>query len=812
MESSTCKPAPFWPQQLCRWPAAIVLLTIHAALAIGSLRGKSATFDEVVRLTAGYAYWVTGDYRLDPAEPPLAQMWASLPLLLEDYRFPDLNQPAWWIGDAESIGRQFFFGLDNDTSAMLSQARTMIVLLSVALGLLVYLWSRWLFGPGGAVLSLVLYAFSPNMLAHGRLVTTETAACLFFVAALGGIWWVLCEVKPASALASSVGLAGLFLSKMSAPLIIVAGALMLVVRVVSRRPLPVRLGRTFLIRHRIARLGVWMGVIVLQICVVAAGIWGAHRSRYAGMVDTVPGRDRYCPPVPLPPDASSWDYVLNEAGAVGRVVGWFRQHRLLPESYLYGVAFQFRALGAGYGFLNGERRISGWRTFFPYCLAVKTPLGLFGLLILAGVAAVWWRQSTQENRGTSDPAAVMGVVAIVIFLAAYWVAAVRSQVNIGHRHILPTYPFMFILAGGAATWWRTRVRFTRWATAGCAAAFAGASVWIWPDYLAYFNLTIGGPKKAYQHLVDSSLDWGQDLPGLKRWLDEQASAGDDHSASPPVYLSYFGTDTPERFGIEATMLPSHMPWRRPSLETLRSGTYCISATMLQLMYIMPTNDWTETFETAYLVLRPEYGNGLPDKHVPEEAEAFRLLRFARLCAALRRRLPDDQVNHTMLVYRLSDGYLAGVLDGPPAKVVPDRPIAAGPEQITWMARLARMLARRGQVDRAVSVYRGAAAHSPNDVDVLNGLAWLLATCRDDDIRDGPEALRLATRASRFAVGERWDVLATLGAACAEVGQFTWAAQCAHRAEALARQAGFIAQAEQIAKRAASYRDRTAPPR
>src|SRR3954464_6023759 len=81
-----------------------------------------------------------------------------------------------------------------------------------------------------------------------------------------------------------------------------------------------------------------------------------------------------------------------------------------------------------------------------------------------------------------------------------------------------------------------------------------ASIWIAPDYLAYFNLFAGGPDEAHHHLVDSSLDWGQDLPTLKRWLDANGLQGATH---PPVYLSFFGTANPADYRIDARYLPSY---------------------------------------------------------------------------------------------------------------------------------------------------------------------------------------------------------------------------------------------------------------
>ena len=85
---------------------------------------------------------------------------------------------------------------------------------------------------------------------------------------------------------------------------------------------------------------------------------------------------------------------------------------------------------------------------------------------------------------------------------------------------------------------------------------AVSAVGIYPHFLAYFSPIVGGPAQGYQHLVDSSLDWGQDLPGLKHWLDQNRRPGE------PVYLSYFGTGEPDHYGIEAVGLPGIFHFRR----------------------------------------------------------------------------------------------------------------------------------------------------------------------------------------------------------------------------------------------------------
>jgi hypothetical protein len=109
------------------------------------------------------------------------------------------------------------------------------------------------------------------------------------------------------------------------------------------------------------------------------------------------------------------------------------------------------------------------------------------------------------------------------------------------------------------------------------------SVRIAPDYLAYFNELVGGPALGYRHLVDSSLDWGQDLPALKAWLDANGLQAPGHG---PVFLSYFGTSHPDHYDIDAIALPG-FPDRQDDVmpPVLTAGVYCISATMLQGLYV-----------------------------------------------------------------------------------------------------------------------------------------------------------------------------------------------------------------------------------
>jgi hypothetical protein len=625
------------------WGAVAVLLGLHWLMAVSAVRQKSTMFDEIAHLTAGESYWLTGDIRLQPEGGILPQRWQALGIVGGGFHFPSLDQAAWWQSDAYAMGFHFFYGSGNDFTAMLWRGRAMAALLALPTGLLVFLWSRALFGAVGGFLSLALFAFSPTLLAHTPAINSDTAATLFFTAATWALWVALHRPTVATVAASALAVAGLFASKMSAPIIVFVALALVVVRQLARRP---RLG-----------IGVLAGMALAHAVAVLALVWALHGFRFAAIAHPQPGRDTL-----------GWESVEP----LPRWVALARAERLLPEAYLYAYAYVLHYAEKRRAFLRGEWGSTGWWSFFPWTLALKTPLPLFVLLAAAGLAAF--------SRRRAGPLPLYDTIPLWAFLAAYWAVAVLSHLNAGHRHILPTYPAMFVLAGAAGTWLAVRTRAMAAVVVAAVVWFGGESLAIRPHYLAYFNELAGGPRNGWRQLVDSSLDWGQDLPGLKAWLDRN---GLGHGESP-VYLSYFGTGRPESYGIESIRLPGYYDhWRppRPWYE-LGGGLYCISATMAESVFNMFPGPWAAPYEHAYRAgmgsLRAIAAESDPAERarrmaaVPRDAlYQLEQLRFARLMAYLRRREPDDQVGWSILIHRLSDSDVRDALEGPPAELEPE---------------------------------------------------------------------------------------------------------------------------------------------
>lgn len=655
------------------WPVVVVLLGLHWLMAVSAMRQKCATFDEMAHLTGGYSYWRCHDYRL--GNGVFLQRLATIPLLGQSLRFPSSENPAWQKSSVWHVGQQFFYELGNPIDAMLFRARAMSALLGVALGLLVYVWSRHLFGDIGGLLSLVLFTFCPTLLGNGALVKADVATALFFALSTWMWWRLLHKISAGTVLTSALAVTGLFLTKMSAPLFVITAILITGTRLFSSTP--TRLcwrGRQWEL-GRGKQLLALIPVTVVHVLVAFVLIWASFGFRYSAFATATPGVDQLDP---------GWDVVLAKPGPVTDALQMARRCHVLPEAFLFDFAFTFRNTQLRSAFLNGEHSIVGWPMFFPYCFLVKTPLAFFLILGLAITALLCqWRVTGLWYR----------TVPLWIFLAVYWAFSIRSHINIGHRHLLPIYPFLYVLAGAAA-WWFTKKRWVAGiAVLAAVGWFVFASFWIRSHYLAYFNELAGGPRNGYRHLVDSSLDWGQDLPGLKRWLEEE---GLDRSDAMPVYLSYFGTGDPSYYKIAAQRLPGYPDMGAVmQVGPLRGGVYCVSATTLQCVYSPFPGHWAAPYEQLYRQILSNLSiwdrtqsdpqsrqRLLSEKGVEfwnNQIAMFLQLRFARLCAYLRQRVPDAEVGYSILIYRLSNQEVEQALFSPPAELEPRIRIAGRDE-------------------------------------------------------------------------------------------------------------------------------------
>jgi Dolichyl-phosphate-mannose-protein mannosyltransferase len=643
-----------------RWSVGVagLLLTLFALQAISTTREESNTFDEPLHITTGYLYWSRTGERLWPENGVLSQAWCALPLLFNhengaivDGKSPQ-NMGEW------GQGYQFFYGLRNDPATMLLQARAMACLLAVALGALIFVWSSRLFGAGGGLISLFLFSFCPTFLAHGALATTDTGTALCFLAATYFFWEFTHAASNRNLALSLLATSALVLCKMSSILIVPVFVLIVLVRVFSEVPIAFGVSAPRAVRTRKAKAAFGSVVLAAHAAAVVAVLWSAYDFPSFDW-----GQEALRRQLLAAPDFSVWTVRGLRTFALE---GASRFH-LLPHAYIEGMSYQLGALSRG-GFLWGTYAPAGRWWFFPFAFLVKTPLCTLILIGLALPAYAFSRRAAQltgPDMGSRRPTLYELSPLIVLFLV-YAAGCVASTLNIGNRHIMALYAVMFIAAGANRLWVPRFARRRRLILAVLLAGVAAESLAVRPHYLAFFNRLAGGPRNGYHLLVDSSLDWGQDLPGLRQWLARNTGT----AGIPKVYLSYFGTADPAFFGIHSRLLPG----RPGSIEPLEGGLYCISASNLE------TAPWTGDEQEAFGRAAGDVARWREAANDPDERDllvaqvgrprlissltTYGSLRFLRLCAYLRSREPDDEIGYSILVFRLSDAEIQTALGIP----------------------------------------------------------------------------------------------------------------------------------------------------
>jgi len=235
--------------------------------------------------------------------------------------------------------------------------------------------------------------------------------------------------------------------------------------------------------------------------------------------------------------------------------------------YFDGILYQHEKAGDHWSFLMGKYSTTGWWYYFIVVFLVKTPIAT---MVFLAISVVLFVGKIPKGVWINEMFLLLPAATIFCFFSL-------SHKAIGLRYILPIYPFLFVFASRAAQSFLSNKMLTGLSVAAIG-WYVGASCYIHPHYLAYFNELAGGPDNGYKYLVDSNLDWGQDLKGLKSYMQQ-------HGISR-INLSYFGTDSPARYGISYDWLPSYILYNPdPEKKKITLGWFAISATNLQGVYM-----------------------------------------------------------------------------------------------------------------------------------------------------------------------------------------------------------------------------------
>ena len=498
------------------------MASLFVALAVARVTATythfSQTYDEPVHVAMGLEWLDRGTYTLELQHPPLARIFDAIALRIAGEHYPPgpivLTDPAAPIRKGNAI-----LGGPDDYQRNLTLARIGVLPWLLLAAFVVFHWTRAIANTESAVAAVALFTFVPAILGHAGLATTDTALAATLPAAIYAL--VRCIEWPSAGRMAlfACALAAAVLSKFSAiPFMVVIGGVVLLIKFRENRP-----------EKRVRPAFASLAIAVL---IAALLIWAAYRFSIwpAPMYGFAP---------------NELLAMLAEAKAPpDRALFFLLSHFRLPAPELFaGLAHLGEHTLFGHpSYFLGQIRTHGVWYFFPIIIAVKTPIAF---LILAALGA----------RRASIP--VLSAAAIVVM-------AMVSRINLGVRHVLPIYPLLTI-AGGIALieMWQRR----RMVAIVLGAWMAVSSLLAHPDYIAYFNELAG--RHPERIVVDSDLDWGQDLPRLREAI---AAHKIDR-----LWIAYFGTTDLRMYplGTAARPLPPGVRvngWIAVS-KTLLAGAY-----------------------------------------------------------------------------------------------------------------------------------------------------------------------------------------------------------------------------------------------
>ncbi|MBI2625436.1 glycosyltransferase family 39 protein [Candidatus Parcubacteria bacterium] len=443
---------------------ALALLALMFVLMFASAWDDTLTFDEIAHIPAGYSYLTRADMRLNPEHPPLLKDWAALPLLTSGLTFPADN-PGWKddVNGQWTFGYGFIYFAGNNPDLIRHLARIPMMVLTVGLGALLFWWTRRRYGEVAAFTALMLFAFSPNFIAQGRYVTTDVGASFGFLIAI--IAFIRFLEEPTSK--RRLVLAGFAygfaqLLKFSAFLL---------------GPLFVALTVLYIILESDA--GFWsmvrryVGALLAIFAVGYALVWAVYVFHTAGYPAARQARDMAAELNNYAGGPSSPAFAACNAALVGlkrfarcpaEVGIWMADKPVLRAlaHYLKGVLMVFqRSAGGNTTYFWGQVSAAGWRSYFPaiYALKETLPALILAFFAMAYAVARSIRSMTRAAHWFSRSLAWLrehpAETAMLAFVGLYWLTSIRSNLNIGFRHILPTLPFIYILtARQIAVWFK----------------------------------------------------------------------------------------------------------------------------------------------------------------------------------------------------------------------------------------------------------------------------------------------------------------------------------------------------------------------
>mgnify|MGYP001574125648 CR=1 FL=1 len=542
-------------------------LTIIFSLGFFSIINKSMIWDERCYIGAGKYILKTGnfEYNIFRAHPPLSFYINSIFLL--PLKFDDKMYSS---DDCWQTGYDMAYHSGYSPKLILILARLPFIIMSMILALYVFYWSRQLYGVKSGFMALALYTFSTSIISQSNLALTDFTATFFIFITMYHYWkfWALKQKKHMYLASIFFGLS--LLSKLT-------GMVLIPILII------LTLYGAFNGRKNIKDLSSNIKTLLTIFIIGFLVMFLAFGFQFKPLKSVMPSH--YAERA-----YEEFGNKFENEKIRNLAVYAFEKIPLPFPAYFFGlgaVGFTSKE-GILKIFLDGDVFSKSPWYYPPAVLFYKTQASLFLLLILS---IIFFKKIKSGNISDEYIQIMPMMLVFVLFML--------NNMTVGLRHILPIYPFMFLFISKIA---RLKNVLTNIAILILMMHYVVSSLLIFPHYFAYFNEFAGGPANGYKHLVGANIDNGQDLPGLKKFME-------DHNLQK-INLSYLGSIDPKEY-VNYDYLPSPyfqhwVPDYKPYVTVTKRNEDCsekkgwvaISITNLQNVYMVNETcfNWLKKYE------------------------------------------------------------------------------------------------------------------------------------------------------------------------------------------------------------------------
>ncbi len=494
----------------------VFIFTLQLFLA----KDDSQTTDEGVHLSAGYTYLTKKDFRFNPEHPPLVKYLAASPLLLAELNTPHDNvyyNPAWeffydsWR-EARKYGEDLLYDLSNNADRILLLSRIPMIFLTLMLGFVIFYISSKMWGKGGGVLSLILFALEPIVLAHGHLVTTDIAISFGYLLCIFLLWKFLNNNSWKNLVLFGLALGVTQLFKFTA-IVLLPGAVVLLIyfSIANKNKFKLALKN--------------FGKLIIAFVIAWIVIWAGYMFKVN----------------PVPINTSTEKTTFISSIAQNKYFKYIKPFSF-PRDYYKGLTIVLGHTQVGHdSFLLGQHSKTGWWYYFPVVFSAKTSITLLVFLFLS----MFLIFKDKKSR----PLAIFLLISGLIFL----LFAMLSKANLGVRHIMPVYAIIFVLCGALA-----KYLSRNFVGKALIVILIGFLIYenykIFPNYISYYNQLYSGSDNGYKVATDSNYDWGQDLKRIGDYVrsNNLKDYSIEYSWDSDKALTYYGLSTKKYLADDKT--------------------------------------------------------------------------------------------------------------------------------------------------------------------------------------------------------------------------------------------------------------------